>query len=89
MLLTRILRYPVLLLSALLLSAHVVEAQTFDVAPDVTQAPLPAIEQPEGFTGLPPAAMPDLPAIEWRVANPFRFFSNPRDTEVHRATWLA
>lgn len=89
MLLTRMLRYPAFLLSTLLLSAHAVEAQPFDVAPDVTQTPLPAIEQPDGSTDLPPAAMPDFPAIEWRVANPFRFFNNPRDTEVHRATWLA
>ena len=29
------------------------------------------------------------PPIEWRVSNPFRFFSNPRDTEVHRATWIS
>ena len=27
--------------------------------------------------------------IEWRVANPFRFFANPRDTEIHRATWVS
>ena len=34
----------------------------------------------------------DLPAglkIEWRVLNPFRFFSNHRDTELHRATWIS
>jgi hypothetical protein len=27
------------------------------------------------------------PEIVWRVENPFRFFLNPADTEVHRATW--
>jgi hypothetical protein len=27
--------------------------------------------------------------IEWRVRNPFRFFSNPRDFDVHRATWIS
>jgi hypothetical protein len=27
--------------------------------------------------------------IRWRVFNPFRFFSDPSDTEVHRATYLA
>lgn len=27
--------------------------------------------------------------ITWRVENPFRFFADPADTEVHRATWLA
>ena len=29
------------------------------------------------------------PAIQWRVENPFRFFTDPAHTEVHRATWLA
>jgi hypothetical protein len=27
------------------------------------------------------------PEIVWRVQNPFRFFLDPADTEVHRATW--
>lgn len=27
--------------------------------------------------------------IVWRVENPFRFFADPADSEVHRATWLA
>ena len=27
--------------------------------------------------------------LTWRVENPFRFFNNPADTEVHRATYLA
>ena len=37
------------------------------------------------------AAMPVPPGvkIDWRVRNPFRFFSNPRDTELHRATWVS
>ncbi|HYD16297.1 MAG TPA: hypothetical protein VEA77_07850 [Hyphomicrobium sp.] len=26
--------------------------------------------------------------IDWRVENPFRFFADPKDTEVHRATYL-
>ncbi len=29
------------------------------------------------------------PVITWRVENPFRFFNDPADTEIHRATWLA
>jgi hypothetical protein len=43
--------------------------------------------------GSPGAA--DAPAslgpvtIRWRVANPFRFFADPADTDVHRATYLA
>ena len=27
------------------------------------------------------------PQIVWRVENPFRFFVDPADTQVHRATW--
>ena len=27
--------------------------------------------------------------VEWRVLNPFRFFNDPVDTEMHRATWAA
>lgn len=30
-----------------------------------------------------------VPRISWRVENPFRFFSDAADTEVHRATYLA
>jgi hypothetical protein len=29
------------------------------------------------------------PRILWRVENPFRFFTQPEDTEMHRATYLA
>ena len=29
------------------------------------------------------------PVIAWRVENPFRFFTDPADTEVHRATYRA
>ena len=30
-----------------------------------------------------------MPAIRWRVENPFRFFTDPADSEVHRATYRA
>ena len=30
-----------------------------------------------------------VPSITWRVENPFRFFTDAADTEVHRATYLA
>ena len=30
-----------------------------------------------------------MPEITWRVENPFRFFTDAADTEVHRATYLA
>ena len=36
-----------------------------------------------------PVAIPRTAKIEWRVQNPFRFFNNHRDTEVHRATWVS
>ena len=29
------------------------------------------------------------PSIDWRLENPFRFFANPADTEVHRASYAA
>ena len=29
------------------------------------------------------------PAIQWRLENPFRFFTDPAHTEVHRATYAA
>ena len=29
------------------------------------------------------------PSIEWRLENPFRFFTDPKLTETHRATFLA
>jgi hypothetical protein len=29
------------------------------------------------------------PEIVWQVENPFRFFLDPADTEVHRATWAS
>ncbi len=34
------------------------------------------------------AAMAE-PRIVWQVENPFRFFLDPADTEVHRATWAS
>lgn len=30
-----------------------------------------------------------LPRIDWKVENPFRFFLDAADTEVHRATWAS
>jgi lysophospholipase L1-like esterase len=68
------------------------------VAPDAAVGgetlamPPPAGSPPEtaGETTLPPPdfVQPSV-AITWRVANPFRFFKNASDTEVHRATYLA
>jgi hypothetical protein len=36
-----------------------------------------------------PARAEAATAITWRVENPFRFFTDPSDTEVHRATYRA
>ena len=36
-----------------------------------------------------PHTVPPGLKISWHVRNPFRFFSNPRDTDVHRATWIS
>src|SRR5262245_15110842 len=38
------------------------------------------------LAGTPALAAPE---IVWQVENPFRFFLDPTDTEVHRATWAA
>jgi hypothetical protein len=37
-----------------------------------------------GTGALPATAQPE---VVWQVENPFRFFLDPADTEVHRATW--
>ena len=39
--------------------------------------------------GYAPPPVPTTVEIAWRVENPFRFFADPKDTEVHRATYLA
>ncbi|HRD75311.1 MAG TPA: hypothetical protein PK264_05145 [Hyphomicrobiaceae bacterium] len=41
-----------------------------------------------GLIGSEPA-MAQAARIEWRVDNPFRFFTNPADTNVHRSTFAA
>ncbi|MGQ0672901.1 MAG: hypothetical protein ACT4N2_08505 [Hyphomicrobium sp.] len=37
----------------------------------------------------PPEPLSERASISWRVENPFRFFNDPADSEVHRATYLA
>ncbi len=71
---------------AILLGANVsggsLRAQTERI-PDADRA-----DEPRGVD----RAVSPIPAdlkIEWRVANPFRFFASTRDTEVHRATWVS
>ena len=61
-------------------------------------APLPTTATPAvpAVPVQPPAPSADAPVIPlqvpditWRVENPFRFFTDAADTEVHRATYLA
>ena len=40
-------------------------------------------------TSAQPHSIAPCRAISWRVENPFRFFTDPADTEVHRATYRA
>lgn len=58
-----------------------------------TVSPLPSIGDAIDPLLAPPAYMREAPpppavGIEWRVENPFRFFVDPKDTEVHRAAYL-
>jgi hypothetical protein len=64
--------------------------------PAAGAAPAPSPLAPDPRVDAPAAPMPDTEApgstpirIDWRVENPFRFFADPADTEVHRATYLA
>ena len=68
---------PAIALLALALPAQAAPGDTIDGY--VAAAPLPAV----------PAAPLVAPIISWRVENPFRFFTDPADTEVHRATYNA
>jgi hypothetical protein len=45
--------------------------------------PAPAMRATDAPASLAPVG------IKWRVDNPFRFFADPTDTEVHRATYRA
>lgn len=47
------------------------------------------IPDPVAAEAVVPEVQPPAAEITWRVANPFRFFKDPRDTDVHRATFLA
>jgi hypothetical protein len=79
-----------------------VERSTLENAPAAASVPPPAAPAPSGgaeistspvYTppeGSPAAGLdPPVVTIEWRVQNPFRFFKNASDTEIHRATWLS
>jgi hypothetical protein len=87
-----------------LLAADLAAAQPADapsdppVRPSIGEALDPLLAPPT--RGQPPLVETDRPSIEdlirqtaveieWRVENPFRFFVDAKDTEVHRATFLA
>lgn len=58
----------------------------------VSPSPAPPLPVEAGASPLPPApdgAVAPRAEIAWRVDNPFRFFTDPADTEVHRATFNA
>lgn len=38
---------------------------------------------------LPSGGVHAAPLLKWRVENPFRLFTDPADSEVHRATFEA
>ncbi len=68
--------------------------ETPETAPQQPQAPTPAGETPPAVTTLSPVpdapAAPEVlaaPSITWRVANQFRFFTDPAHTDVHRAVY--
>lgn len=63
-------------------------APSLPAAEETTAPPPAAVDRaPLGAPEADPAEVPV--EIAWRVENPFRFFTDPADTEVHRATWLA
>lgn len=41
------------------------------------------------LTGMLPQHADAAPVLKWRLENPFRLFTDPADTEVHRATYRA
>src|SRR5262245_22271236 len=49
---------------------------------------LSACAVPRAASAAEPAPIP-IPKISWQLDNPFRFFTDAADTEVHRATYLA
>ncbi|MGE3228903.1 MAG: hypothetical protein AB7J30_05650 [Hyphomicrobium sp.] len=61
-------------------------------APSIGDAIDPLLAPPGYAPANPPFGPPPQPIaveIDWRVENPFRFFVDAKDTEVHRATYLA
>jgi hypothetical protein len=67
---------------------------TFALACGVLVNPISVVAAPNDSAmsapALPaPGIAANETAISWRVENPFRFFTDPADTEVHRATYLA
>jgi hypothetical protein len=59
--------------------------------PSIGDAIGPLLAPPSHVPQMPfiPPPVPTAVEIDWRVENPFRFFVDSKDTEVHRATYLA
>lgn len=74
------LRRTAIALSVLIGAAQAAVAQTAPADALIPSAP------PVAPAGPSPGS---APTIKWRVENPFRFFVDPADTEMHRATWQA
>ncbi len=65
-------------------------SQTGPAAQPLPPAASPAEPAPPPPVDLDAPVIPlQVPDITWRVENPFRFFTDAADTEVHRATYLA
>ena len=56
---------------------------------DPLLAPLPPASAGPDPLGVDDPVAVAAVEIDWRVENPFRFFADAKDTEVHRATFLA
>ena len=69
--------------AALIGSGSVVDRAAAEGGPEERADPLSDLLRTPGV------AIPAGVKIEWRVDNPFRFFNNTHDTEVHRATWIS
>ncbi len=57
--------------------------------PEPGTEPAVGLSQPGTAPSSPLVAQLTAPVIEWRVENSFRFFVDPKDTEIHRQTYLA
>lgn len=71
--------------------APIIDAPIAPRTPSIGDAIDPLLAPPPREPQLPILGEPSPTSVEitWRVENPFRFFPDAKDTEVHRATYLA